>query len=434
MLYNIQKKGRVLFMLRPKEELESYLKKEFYKNLTGNKKLKEICAYNNDVYDIPKSITSDYLSLRKPLIEANSFILFCLLDAIENVNNRTNSKIPEFFVEKEIKTYSKAKFDTGKIKFPLRFKMIQITEEQWIGYIDFNILMKLRAAQLIVYNEETQRAMQRVVRGEDETWKIAIKESSVVEIAESYENESYIPTPLTFNIPEDVESDFYYDENTCELVINTLDHFDITDGYHRYVSACRVCDKNDKFNYPMELRITAFTEEKAKHFIFQEDKKTKMKKMDSSSYNMNDDANIIVRRINSNSLCNIRGCINNNKGLINAGQLSDLIRFFYFKGIKVNEKGKRNQIIVSVSNDLIESFNMLTEYDSKYLDTSYTYKSLVVIITCFNHYKDKDKSNMCNVIKNVEAQVKSLGNVNISTRASRLRFIKEIRKILLEVQ
>jgi hypothetical protein len=96
----------------------------------------------------------------------------------------------------------------------------------------------------------------------------------------------------------------------------------------------------------MELRIVNFTEDKAKQFIWQEDQKTQMRKIDSKSMNMNSSANIVVTRLNENVRCNLKGLISRNEGTIPFGELAELVDYFYFKGISKEKEGttckKRN--------------------------------------------------------------------------------------------
>ena len=83
---------------------------------------------------------------------------------------------------------------------------------------------------------------------------------AVSEIAYAYEHNEFIPNTLTFNIPMETNFDFYYDEDSCTLIINSLPYFDISDGYHRYVAMCRERDVNPSFNIPWELRIINFSD------------------------------------------------------------------------------------------------------------------------------------------------------------------------------
>ena len=420
-------------MLKAKVDLEKYLEKQVLKFVTSSETINNICEYAEKQYGIPKGFTSDFITMRVSFMEANEFILFCILDSIEKItkeaNDIRNDKLKEYFTENEIKTYSISKYNIEKIKFPLRFKAVQIADDHWISKIDFKTLMKLRAAQLINYNEETQRTMERIVRGNTEIYRIKVDKSAVYAIENSYKDGTYIPTPLTFNIPEDTEADYYYDEDKMELVIRKLDHFDINDGYHRYVAACKACDSDKNFNFTMELRIVGFPEYKAQHFIYQEDQKTKMPKIDSDTYNQNNLANQIVERLNQDPRCNLKGLIKRNNGIINYADLAGLINYYYIS----REKEKGNQLLISVKNELVANFNELTEYDSSFLIKRYQFKKLMAIMHCFAYYSDKDKTNMVEVIVQVIDKLKELEGVDFSSRTPRRSLSNEINKLLEEV-
>lgn len=417
-------------MLKDKKELELYLEKKILNFISDTELCNRIYDYALEKYNIPKTISSDYLSLRNPLAEANDFVLFCLLDSIEHITEEKKSVISDFYVEKEIKTYSISRFKVDKIKFPLKFKAIQIREDHWISSIDFKMLMKLRAAQLIVYNENTQRTMKRIVHNEKEIYKIEINKSTVNDIEKGYQDDTYIATPLTFNIPMDSNSEFYYDEDKMELVIKSLKGFDIVDGYHRYIAACKACDSDKNFNFTMELRIVNFLEDKAQQFIHQEDQKTFMTKSNSNTYDQTNAANRIVERLNKNPQSNLYGVISRNKGLINYGDLSELITYFCIDG----EKNKNvNSSIINISNTLIENFNMLTAYDTSYMEKKYSYKKLFVVMYCFDYYNGKDKSKMCETIDKMLERTENLDNEIFYKSKSKKIAINELKHIIEEV-
>lgn len=417
-------------MLKAKKELEVYLEKKILNFISDTVLYNKIYDYALEKYDIPKVMVSDYLSLRNPLAEANDFILFCLLDSIESTTETKKSVIPEFYVEKEIKKYSTSKYKVDKIKFPLRFKALQITNDQWLSSIDFKTLMQLRAAQLIIYNENTQRTMQRMVRNEKEFYKISINKIAVAEIENLYKDGTYIPTPLTVNIPLDSDSDFYYDEERCELVITSFEGFDIVDGYHRYLAACKASDSDKNINFTMELRIVNFPEDKAQQFIYQEDQKTVMTKADSNTYDQTNLANRIVERLNSSPQSNVQGLISRNQGLINYIDLAELIKYFYINGNKIKSA---NSSLVQISSKLIEDFNLLTEYNIKYLEQKYSYKQLFTVMFCFKHFEDKDKSNMCNVIDKVLDKSNKLDTELFYKGRSKKNTINRLEEIIEEV-
>ena len=418
------KKGWVI-MLKAREDLEVYLKREMLKLLPNKENCNMIYDFVIEKYNIPKAITSDYVTLRTPLTEASEFILYCLLDGVEFVSKPYKSAIPKFFVDKEIKTYSTTQFKVAKIKFPLRFKAIQVADDQWLTTINFKLLMMFRAIQLINYNENTQRVMKTIINGENEIYVPTVDKVAINSIEESYRKNTYIPTPLTFNIPDDIDADFYYDEEKCELVIKSLDHFDIVDGYHRYLGACKACDADKNINRNMELRIVNFPEYKAKHFIYQEDQKTKMSKVASDTFNQTNIANNIVDRINESPQSNLQGMITSNKSLINFADLADLINYFFLSKTKPTNSTK-----IIISNKLIECFNLLTEYNPRYLEKKYSYGQLFIVMYIFSKYIDKDKTEMCQMIEKI------INKINLAEfkRVSKKVMINEIEEILKEVE
>lgn len=417
-------------MVKGKKEIEKVIETEIMKIISDNEKCKSICNYAKDVYEIPRSITSDFISMRVSLSEASEFILFCLLDAIEKVNEKKSTSLDKYFTMQEVKSYRLAKYEVDKIKFPLRLKMIQVNQDQWIGKIDVKMMMKFRAAQLINYNENAQRTMQRIVKGEKEIYKIAVNQQNVNAIKELMKSNIYIPTPFTLNIPPDSDFDYYYDTENCELVIKSLYNFQINDGYHRYIAGCQLSDENKDFNYNMELRIVSFSEDKSKQFIYQEDQKTKMKKIDSDSLNIGKASNVVVTRLNESPQCNLQGLINRNQGLINFGELSELVNFFYFKNIN---KDKEKSTIISTVKELTDNFNMLTEYNSMYLEKVYSYKQLVAVMFTFYYFKDNSKS-ICNVIDEVVEKTEELDNKKFYSKTPKKSMMNEIESIIKEVE
>lgn len=424
-------------MLKDKKVLEDYLEKQCDKIVVDYNKCKSIYNYANETYDIPKGIISDLISNRLLMSEVSEFVLFILLDSLYNVlhDSIKISNLDEFYTTQEIKHYKSAKYNIERIKFPLVFKMVQIAEDQWVGKITVDMLMKLRQAQLINYNINAQRTMQRIVRGNKESFKITLNKKAVNSIRNSFESNDFIPNTITLNIPIETEYDFYYDEDSSSLVINSLEHLDISDGFHRYIAAGQVKDKNNNFDYPLELRIVNFTEDKAKQFIYQEDQKTKMTKIDSNAMNMNKAANIVVTRLNENTRCNLKGLISRNEGIISFGDLAEMVDYFYFKKEKVT-KEKERSFTIQVVKELTDYFNILTEYNTDYLEHRMHFKTLLVVMFCFNYFKDnniEDYDYMCKVIEKAEKIIKNSDNTKFRNKTLRKSLLTEVEKIVKEV-
>ena len=324
-------------------------------------------------YTIPISVTADICSNRTDISEASDFIAFAMMDVLNN--KRLNS----YFTDDEIKTFSSMKYETQKkIEGKLVFEnMIQVADDQWIGSISAKRLMELKEAQLIKYNENTQRTLTKVVKGDDRYYKISLNKIAVRQIKESFELGSYIPDDITFNV--DVDPDEYNPKKKT-LTFSPPKMMDIIDGYHRYIAISQELSENPDFDYPMEIRIVSFSEEKAKQFIYQKDQKTKMKKIKSDSMNRYSPGNQVVDALNTNSSSNIQGMINRNDGKIDYSFLSAVISAYYFSD-KRNKYTKKQ--VIEVTNDLQKKFNTLTTDDMEWLDHNYTEKEIQAIIFCF---------------------------------------------------
>lgn len=418
-------------MITSKSLLVEYLKAQCKRIVLDKALCKEIYTHAKETYGMPRGLTSDLISERRDLTKETEFILFVLFESLQE-KCKLDKKLDNFFATQEIKFYKESKYkDRLSIKFPLIFKMIQINEDQWIGDIDIQTLMKLRKAQLINYNSATQRVLKKVVKGETEEYQIALNQKSVKEIKESFEKGEFISNTITLNIPLDTESSFYYNPEKCELVINRLECFHIVDGFHRFISASQAHDLNEEFNYKMELRIANWEEAKAQTFIWQDNHKTFMQKANIESYNMNKESNLIVERLNNNVLCNIKGLINRNDGIINFGDLSDLINWFYLK----NTRKRGNAFQVKIVKEIVENLNTITELDSEYIDKKWDYNLTLATMCVFDLFNktDKDKSEMDIVIKKVYERISNSEDKVFKVKGARKILINKVNNIIEEV-
>lgn len=354
------------------ETLTSAMKKYNYKSEV----VKGISKDLNDKYEIPEGILIDYLTLRVPIDDANEFILYVLAEQFMHPVN-----IKTFFSEKEIEILSRSKYKEEKLKFPLTFNMIQIAYDQWIGRITVKELMKLRDAQIINYNERTQRTMERKISHGHEYYQIAINDSVVDDIQSNYENGNYIPNTITLNIPEDDENDFYYNDEEKKLVIKAIKFFDILDGYHRYRAMSKAyINSKKRFDYDMELRIVNFDETRAKQFIWQEDQKTKMAKIDSNSFNQNDQSVYICEKLSREFP---PGTISRNQGIIDLPQLIIAVRHFY------DTKNKKSGEVNKIVKDLTAKFNSIIDDDPALLNKKWK-RSFIFCVICCCYYLEED--------------------------------------------
>ena len=361
-------------MIKSKDEFISYMGKRLDLYALNKDAVEKMQKYMMDKYNFRLGEAADLITQKSPLTTENVYVCFCVADALAQIDNRV--KLEDWFTDKEISTFSSETIQRDKFKFPITIPAVQITDDQWIGTCDCDFLMKLREAQKIYYNTNTQRTLQRIVKNGQESYRIMLNRTAVQEIKTAYDNETYIPDTISLNMPDDTE--FWYNAEKREIVIESLDHFDIIDGFHRYTAMCMEKDANPDFNYPMELRIVQYDEIKAKQFIWQQDQKTKMKKLDSESLNVSAPENIVAEKLNRNPMFNLHGELNRNGGKIALQDFVNVVRFLYFKGVK---KEDERRLINAVTNDLFNKLNYVSDNDDKIFNEALSRTDTIVLVT-----------------------------------------------------
>lgn len=400
-------------MLKSKKELDEFLTEEITKK-SFDKYVEPVVEIVYRDHKIPKGNIKDYLATRNPLQEADEITEFCILDGI--IKATVDSKHTQAaFVERmeayytaiEKQKYKGWKFEDKIIKWPLKIPCFPVgdDEDQWIGVIDTQFIMLLRKAQLIRYNQNAQRVMKRIITRDKTEYVISINKKAVNEIEECYRERIFIPNTWTFNIPDDVEYNYRYSKDNKELVFSSLDCFDIIDGYHRFLAACTVFDEDDTFNLPIELRITRFSDEKARDFIRQEDHKTQMLKIDSESMDSHSPANFTVERLNTDSQSNLRGLIKRNGDIINYSALSSCLSKYLYKG----EKIPKRQLIL-ITSKIEEFYNRITNKELSLLEYEWPFVLILSTVLLMDYIsitedelsvKNYEKLNLNDIIRDL---------------------------------
>lgn len=410
-------------MIKSKEELSKFLEKRLDFYAVNKKHVETMTKYLVEKYNFKPGDASDLATQRASTDTESNFICFCLTDALSKVDNRT--KLEDWFTEKEINAFSKEQIHRDSLAFPVRIPAIQVSDDQWIGMCDCKFLMLLREAQMIYYNTNTQRTLQRVVRHGNESYRISINNVAVSDIKSAMQNGTYISDTISLNMPQD--ADFYYNADKRELVLNNIDHFDIIDGFHRYKAMCSAIDNNPDFNYPMELRIVQYDETKAKQFIWQQDQKTKMKKLDSDSMNVSAPENITVERLNQNPMFNFHGEVNRSGGLIAFQDLAMVVKAVYFNGVK---KADERKVINSTVNELKEKINYISDADSELLSHRFTRLEIITLVIVLHELDDLTNANKIwkNVLEKVSEDKSFANKLSIGLSGPKINRVKNMMK------
>lgn len=386
-------------MLKSKSELDSFLNETFTKK-SFDPIAEQVVEDVNKRHNIPKGVVSDYIFGRKSMEKADEVTTYCILNSIIEIEPKDKKEV---FIERmnayytaiEQKKYNKYKQETNDLKFPIIIPCFQVAPEQWIGYSNISFLMQLRNAQKIRYNENAQRVLKKKVRGDQETYTISLNKKAVNDIRKAYRDGMYIPNTITLNMPEDIDVSYKYDSESHQLIINKIETFDITDGYHRYIAASKEYDDGNEFDVPIELRILQFSDEKAREFIYQEDQKTKMTKVESESMNVNSPANFLCERLNSSSSSYLKGYILRAKGIVNYPNLSSCIAKYYLDGKKDYQRVE----LISLYKELEDFYNTLIENESELLEQAWTYDYILasaLIASCSRQRRIPDINKAVN--------------------------------------
>lgn len=339
------------------ETLSKVLESSIERKIPTHDKQREVSILLYNDFNIPIRISSEIICFTKDISELGTkgiFIGFCILKTIDE------GKLDKIYTDIEIKTFSEEKYPDDRIQFPLVIKCLQVSDDQWIGIISAKELINFGRSGLIRYEADTQRVMKRIVKGENTFFKISLVKKSVKEIADLLNKKKYVPNTITLNIPLG-NGNFFYNEDSSELVIKELDAFNIIDGYHRYRALSSLVNEDEDFDYGLELRITNFDNDKANAFIWQEDQKNRMSKVQSDSYNPNNLVNRIIKRLNDHSSSLVNGMIYRNGGIIDPSDLAPCISYLYLSEKVENESQALVQISTAIMNKLNEAIE--ADYD-----------------------------------------------------------------------
>ena len=217
--------------------------------------------------------------------------------------------VKTYFSDKEIVRFSNLKADYSKQDFyPIKIgPVLEVAEDQWVTKGSIDLLKDFYDKQLIVYNPRTQRQLKQKQAGEGVIYTIDIVNSSIKAIQDLLEKGEFVPNALSLNLNVD-DPDVDFDIVDSYLVINS-GKFDIIDGFHRFRAAINTKVKNPDFQFNFILNIMNFSEEKACHYIEQEDKRNKISKKYLAAMDKSSSTNIIIDKLNNTLDSPVRGMI-----------------------------------------------------------------------------------------------------------------------------
>lgn len=271
-----------------------------YKNLETN-------------WNIPVRVASAIISGRKNLYDYDDNVCYWIL------KETRPEWINRYFSKRDIVQYEHSKYmDFNADEIEMKYPGLQLASDQWLCTMTIQELMKLRTQSRLHYNPKTQRALMVKIKKGEISYAPFINTRAVKKMYDLISSNMFIPNVITLNIGEESitdENDVKITLNNGMLEIENLDAFDIIDGYNRFKAFERYYDQHPDWQFTTGVMITRFDVSKAKRLIFQEDQKTKMKRIDSVTYNQNNDLNVLLDIINDKNFTYFHQ-INNMGGFI----------------------------------------------------------------------------------------------------------------------
>ena len=380
-------------MKKSRADLDKYFERCLVTYVTDIKTTREVVQACLLRFGLPPYRSQTILQMEASSLELRDHEIYWVLSAIKDVVSSADINLQLYFTDYEIDNYDKLRYSEGKVKFPIVLDMSKVSDDQYTGGIKASTLVAWRNGGLIRYNKELQRRLTTVVRGGKAYEVITLNSKSVKEMVGCFQRGEFVPNTITLNISED-EMDFYYDEDSHSLVINSVKHLDLTDGYHRLVALTKVIEANPSFDYDMELRITNFSDTKAGNFIGQEEKHVPIPKQDIRTFDMNNLANKITRKINDTPMCNLTGAIVRG-GRVDFAAFAEMVEELYIKPMNEDDVKKA---IVTVPKDMIESINMLTESFPSFLEKKFTVMEVRMLVYVCSLFKGGDKGRLTEIM------------------------------------
>jgi hypothetical protein len=308
--------------------------------------------------------------------------------------------------DKEIAIAKNIKVDRKKDSiYPIMFNNIhKDVEDDYSGIITLEELVDLFDKRIIKYNPETQRPLVSKLYHDQEIKDIFLNKKNVKEIEEKILTGKQIPDEITFNLAATGEEEFDFNNLKNELKINEGDIFCIN-GWHR-ITGGRNAFKKDPAkcsSFYFKLRIVHWDVEKAKAYVYQESLGTKLDILASKSYDVYNEVNQVVGKLNENPKSCLRGKITSDTSIFESGKA--LVMFnVIFDSINQMFEVKNNHDVSVFSNYFIKGLNLITDNNPDLLANPIDDRLLVTYMaTLKKYFNDEDwQEKLINTIDKID--------------------------------
>lgn len=311
-------------------------------------------------YKIPLNLTTDILSLARPIDLISAELLCALAMGTFKVFDCAAANPAKYFTDIEIDAVSNMTFEQdesldGDLKLS---NVLCVRKDHYVTVISSQLLNKLLDSGRVVYRPETQRGS--VVRrvGDAIIRKIRINHNSVKHITEMIIKRQYEPTMLTINVLSDDPDSCVYNSRNRTLYIKEGVEVNMTDGLHRTYGTIKALISNPDIDQPWILCITRWPISRVKTYIRQEDYKTPLPPEVRASMDQYDIATQIVTALNEAMQNEMQGRIATDTRSVAEGVAYTLFSVM-LDGVRNGFKPKFQKDVSTITAYLVKFYNDL---------------------------------------------------------------------------
>jgi hypothetical protein len=282
--------------------------------------------------------------------------------------------IHEFFTAVEIRDWTnyKEELEPESI-FPLVFEdMQEIYPGYWQGKLTAQQLNKLSAANILIWNPNSQRGYKVTKKGV----RINVFPKKVNQIKERILSGKQFPDDLKFNILKGIGNEPVYDPKKRTLTIYEECEVDTWDGQNRKEANSKAVSENPNLNFVWPIKITYMSEIETHEAMVQIDKQTPINKEVIVFKDTSKDENLTVDKIMdmNGELRNVTmdtvDYVKNNRGLVTKQILAQAISEHYEDQIRTSmDRSEVAEWIVSFTDFLMGHKDYRNEFLIKPYET-----------------------------------------------------------------
>lgn len=233
----------------------------------------------------------------KILYEDLDIVALCAL--YQAYSESTNlPDISKFFTDTEISESKNFIVLDEDLKYPLVFEnVVRLNENHFNIPMPTSLINQLQTSKLLTRDRESQR--ETIIRDVDgrQVEHLKIFPKSIKEIKLLLLSGDYHPDELKFNLNDNGDAQWEYDEEAKQLTVYAGD-ISLIDGNNRVIAIEEAMDEDPNINISFPVSFTIFPLWKAQAIIYQQEKKNPINASVTATYEIasqNDIVNDIVR-------------------------------------------------------------------------------------------------------------------------------------------